>query len=64
MTRRVPKFHSPLELLSKQCVSGIGKYKYGVENGPLPEHCRVIGNWFIISQILYKMAPTLKGPLT
>ncbi len=26
--------------------------------------CTVIGNWFIMSQILYEMAPILKGPLT
>jgi hypothetical protein len=48
-----------LELLSKLCVSGIGNISIGLKK-VLP----VVGNWFIISKILYELALTLKEALT
>jgi hypothetical protein len=44
MKRLTQKLLPPLELLSKQYVSGIGKITMEIKKRPLPEVCTVIGN--------------------
>jgi hypothetical protein len=65
LKRLTQKLLPPLELVSKRCVSGIGKITMELkEKRPLPEVCTVSGNDLVIFKILFEVALTFKGPLT
>jgi hypothetical protein len=60
MTCKVSKFHNAIGTAFQQCVSGIGNISMGWKIGHY-QRCVQLWKLVFMSQILYKMAPTLKG---